>query len=151
YCNLGGALRKKGDYSESLASYRRGHELGSKQPGWRYPSAQWVAEAERLVALASRLPAVLKEADKPQDAAEGLAFAQLCYDKGLHAAAAGLWADALAADPKLGDDRKTQPRYSAACAAALAGCGQSKDDPPPDEAARARLRKQALDWLKAEQ
>ena len=32
----------------------------------------------------------------------------------------------------------------------MAGCGRGKDDPPPDEAARARLRKQALEWLEAE-
>ncbi len=53
-------------------------------------------------------------------------------------------------DPKLGDDRQAQHRYNAACAASLAGCGQGKDDPKPDEAAKAKLRAQALDWLKAE-
>ena len=31
-----------------------------------------------------------------------------------------------------------------------AASGQGKDDPKPDDAARAKLRKQALDWLKAE-
>jgi eukaryotic-like serine/threonine-protein kinase len=45
---------------------------------------------------------------------------------------------------------EVQHRYNAACAAGLAGCGQGKDDPPPDEAARADLRKQALGWLRAE-
>jgi hypothetical protein len=29
----------------------------------------------------------------------------------------------------------------------LAGCGQGKDDPPLDDAARTRWRKQATDWL----
>ena len=33
---------------------------------------------------------------------------------------------------------------------ARAGCGQGKDDPPPDEAAKPKFRRQALDWLKAE-
>ena len=42
---------------------------------------------------------------------------------------------ALAADPKLADDRQAQHRYNAACAAALAAAGKGKDDPPPDEAA----------------
>ena len=63
---------------------------------------------------------------------------------------ARFWAEALDADPKLGDNRQLQVRYNAACAAALAAAGQGKDDPPPDEAARAKLRGQALDWLKAE-
>ncbi len=36
-------------------------------------------------------------------------------------------------------------------AAALATAGQSQDQPPLDDAAKVRLRAQALDWLKAEQ
>ncbi len=68
----------------------------------------------------------------------------MCYDTKRFAAAARLWAEALAADPKLGDDRRDNHRYNAACAAALAGCGRGADDPRPDDAARARLRGQAL-------
>src|SRR5262249_31608306 len=56
----------------------------------------------------------------------------------------------LQADPKLGDDRQAQHRYHAARAAALAASGQGKDMPSLDDAARAKLRRQALDWLKAE-
>jgi formylglycine-generating enzyme required for sulfatase activity len=56
----------------------------------------------------------------------------------------------LQADPKLGDDRKAQHRYNAACAAALAATQQGKDEPPLDDAAKAKLRGQALEWLKAE-
>src|SRR5262249_31774589 len=72
----------------------------------------------------------------------------ICYDTGRHAAAARLYAEALAADPKAGDDPRDGLGYDAACAAALAGCGRGKDDPPPDDAARARLRAQALKWPK---
>jgi hypothetical protein len=32
----------------------------------------------------------------------------------------------------------------------LAGRGQAKEDTPPDDAARARLRQQARDWLRGE-
>ena len=88
-----------------------------------------------MAALAARLPALLKGEDHPKDAAERLALAQMCYDTKRHAAAARFWAEALAADPKLGDDRQAGHRYNAACAAALAGAGQGKDDPPPDDAA----------------
>ncbi len=150
HCNLGRLLRSQGDYAGSLAMYRRGHELGTRQPGWSYPSAQWVAEAERLAALAARLPAVLKGEDRPKDVADRLAIAQMCHDTQRHAAAARFWAEALEVDPKLGDDRQAGHRYNAACAAALAAAGQGTDDPKPDDAARARLRGQALDWLKAE-
>jgi eukaryotic-like serine/threonine-protein kinase len=151
HCNLGVALRSRGEYAAALDALRTGHTLGSKRADWRYPSAAWVAETERMTALATRLPALLKGDDRPQDVAERLALAQMCYDTKRHAAAAGCWTEALAADPKLGDDRQAGHRYNAACAAALAGSGQGTDDPKPDDAARARLRGQALDWLKAEQ
>jgi tetratricopeptide (TPR) repeat protein len=149
-CNLGLILLDGRRYAEALEELRQGHALGSKQPGWQYPSAQWVRDAERMVALDARLPAVVRGEDHPKDAAECLALAKLCEVKALHATAARLKADAFAADPRLADDRRAQHRYNAACSAALAATGNSKDDPPPDEASRARLRKQALDWLRAE-
>jgi tetratricopeptide (TPR) repeat protein len=150
HCSLAFALRMLGDYPGSLAEFRLGHEIGSRQAGWKQPSAEWVAEAEVLVALANRLPNLLAGKEEPKDSTERLAFAQLCYDTKRFAAAAGFWANALAADPKLGNDRRVQHRYNAACAAALAGSGQGKDDPAPDEPARIGLRRQALDWLNAE-
>jgi hypothetical protein len=77
--------------------YRKGHELGSKRPGWPYPSARWVAQAEQLAALAERLPRLLRSDDHLRDATERLAVAQMCYDTGRHAAAARFWAEAQAA------------------------------------------------------
>ena len=109
-----------------------------------------IRQVEEELAGASRLPAVLKGEDPPKDIAERLALAQMCYDTKRHAAAARFWAEALAADPKLGDDRRTRHRYNAACDRRLAAAGQGKDDPPPDDTAKAKLRGQALDWLKAE-
>ncbi len=41
-------------------------------------------------------------------------------------------------------------RYDAARAAAVAAAGQGKNEPPLGDAAKAKLRRQALDWLKAE-
>jgi serine/threonine-protein kinase len=148
--NLGTVLRSQGDYVGALAMLRRAHELGSKQPGWSYPSAQWVANAEHMVALAPRLTALLKGDDHPKDVAERLALAQMCYETQRDAAAARFWAEALAADPMLADDRQALLRYNAACAAALAGTGHGSDDPKPNDGDRTKLRDKALDWLKAE-
>ena len=150
HCNLGQLLQGQGHFPEALAEYRRGHELGSMRPGWHYPSAEWVRGAERLAALAARLPAVIRGEDKPKDAGERLALADMAYKAMCHGLSARLFTEVLKADPKLADDRQARHRYNAACAAALAGCGQARDDPLPDEAARADLRKQALDWLRAE-
>jgi serine/threonine-protein kinase len=150
YFDMARTLNRLGDYAAALAMYRKGHELGSKQPNWQLPSAQWLADAERTVALASRLPAVLQNQDKPKNPAEGLAFARMAYDRKSFAAAAQLWAGALEADPKLVDDRQAAIPYDAACAASLAAAGAGKDEPPLTDAQRAKLRQQALAWLKAE-
>jgi formylglycine-generating enzyme required for sulfatase activity len=69
---------------------------------------------------------------------------------GRHAKAVEYYRKGLQANPKLGDDRQAQHRYHAARAAARAAVGQGKDMPPPSLAAKARLRDQALDWLRAE-
>ncbi len=149
--NLANALRSQGKYEDALAELRTARERAGPEPEKQLPRiGQMISEVERMAALATRLPALLKGEDRPHDFAERLTLALLCYDTKRHAAAARFWAEALQAEPKLADDRQAGYRYNAACAAALAGCGQAADDPKPDAAARARLRGQALDWLKAE-
>jgi tetratricopeptide (TPR) repeat protein len=152
HCNLANALEQKGQFAEALVSYRRGHEIGSRNPGWRQPSAQWVRNCERLVELDAKLPAILSGQKQPADPAERLALAQLCQlpCKKHYVAATRFYREAFAEKPQLADDLRVQPRYNAACAAALAGCGQGKDADQLDPKARARLRQQALDWLRAE-
>ena len=100
--------------------------------------------------MAARLPDLLAGKGRLSTAAEMLGFAQLCYEKKLQGASARFWSEAFQAQPKLIDDMQAQHRYNAACAAALAGCGQGKDDPPLDDAARTRWHKQAIHWLKAD-
>jgi tetratricopeptide (TPR) repeat protein len=149
HCNLGHALARQGRFAESLAAYRRGHELGTKRPGWRYSSAQWVRQTERLAALESKLPAFLNGELEPSDTAERLGLIHVCQAKKLHATAARLYADAFADDPKLADDLQAGHRYNAACSAALAGAALSEDAARLGKE-RTRLRKQALDWLRAD-
>jgi WD40 repeat protein len=79
-----------------------------------------------------------------------LSLAQSANEARQFAASARALAEALQVDPKLADDRQKQHRYDAACAAALAAAGQGQDEPPLDDLAKAKLRRQALDWLKAE-
>ena len=150
HCNLGHALRSQGLFAESLAALQRAHELGTKQSGWPYPSAVWVREAERLATLEGKLPALLRGEFQPKDAAERLILVRVCQAKKLHAAAARLSAHAFAADPKLADDLQAQHRYSASCHAALAAAGQGEDAGKLDDKEKVRLRKQTLDWLRAD-
>jgi hypothetical protein len=107
--------------------------------------------AERVELLKDRLPALLREEDKPADNAERLIVAQVAFDHKKFAFATRLSAEALESDPKLGDDRQAQHRYQAARAAVQAAAGQGQDEPALDDAKKVKLRRQALDWLKAEQ
>ena len=86
----------------------------------------------------------------PNDNAERLEYAQIAYDNQRFALASRLWSEALAVDPNLVEDRREQHLYNAACAAALANDGKSRDEPPLDESTKTKLRSQALEWLKAE-
>jgi serine/threonine-protein kinase len=150
HCNLGHGLASQGHFAESLAAFKRGHELGTKQPGWRFPSAEWVRQTEAKAAMEAKLPAFLKGAYQPKDTAERHGLAGVCRAKKLYRAAAGLYAAAFTADPKLADDRQAQHRYNAACHAALAAAGQGEDAGKLDGKERSRLRRQALDWLRAD-
>jgi tetratricopeptide (TPR) repeat protein len=66
HCNLGHVLRRAGRYPEALEELHRGHELGSRQPGWTYPSAAWVAECEKAARLHSQLLSILKNGQSPR-------------------------------------------------------------------------------------
>jgi tetratricopeptide (TPR) repeat protein len=66
------------------------------------------------------------------------------------ALAAWIYEVVLAVSEARAGDLKAGHRYHAACAAARAGSGRGKDNPPPDPAERAELRTLALGWLRAD-
>jgi eukaryotic-like serine/threonine-protein kinase len=149
HCNLGFVLQRQGRFAESLAACRRGHELGSKRSGWRYPSLQWVRTAERLVELDKKLPAVLQGETAPANAGEAVAIAWMCqqpYQK-RYAASARLYADAFA-EPKLATNLNQQHRYNAARSAALAAAGQGEDARLLPDKVVVMFRRWALAWLR---
>jgi tetratricopeptide (TPR) repeat protein len=151
HCNLGRELCRQGRYAEALPHLKRGDELGSRNPNWRYPSAEWVREAQLCRDLAARVPRILKGDAKPAGIPELLAVARLCQqDRKLHATAVRFFREAFAMDPALTGHEPSDPRYSAACAACLAGCGQGNDAAVLDDNECSRLRQQGQDWLRAE-
>jgi serine/threonine-protein kinase len=132
-----------------VASLRRGHDLGSKRPGWRYPSAQWLCDAERLADLDDKLPAILTGEALPANPGEAITLAHMCQQyKKRYIAAIRLYADAFAVEPKLAADLNTQYRYDAACSAALAAAGQGEDAHLLPDKAAAMFRRWALSWLR---
>jgi tetratricopeptide (TPR) repeat protein len=147
HCNLGHALLRLGDLRGALTSYRTGHDLGTRQKDWRYPSAEWVKRCERLLELEDRLPPALR-GEGPS--AGRLDLAELCRYKGLHAAAARFYSEAFDAGANPADDPGAGHRFWAACSAARAGCGEGGDAATVRDEARAGLRGQALAWLRAD-
>jgi tetratricopeptide (TPR) repeat protein len=149
---LGVVLAQQGQFLQALPTLRRGHELGCKRPGWSYPSAQVLRHTEQLARLDRELPAILAGQATCGNTAEQLELGSLCKKpyKRLYAASARFYEEAFAAEPKLAEDLGAQHRYNAACAAALAGCGQGEDAATLDDSARAERRQQALAWLRAD-
>ncbi len=151
HCNLGNILLMQGRAREAVNELRQGHELGSKDPHWSNPSAQWLQNAERVADLDARLPALLKGEQQPKDARECLALAQICQmNKQFFAVATRWYGEAFAKEPELAQDVDAWHRYNAACTAALAGCGQGKDADKLDPKERALLRQRARGWLRAD-
>jgi serine/threonine protein kinase/tetratricopeptide (TPR) repeat protein len=151
YCSLGQIHQRLGRLKESAQAYRKGHELGSRERGWNLPSGKWLSQAEQLAELDSRLPGILNGDAKPKDAADAALQAKLCQKyKQCFAAAYRLYRTAFDLDPSLADNQDTAYRYDAACVAALAACGQGRDVANLEDAERARIRAQALEWLQAD-
>ena len=145
----GQALLGLGRFRDALAATRRcldrlpqGHELSNNV------LAQ-LKRRERLIALEDRLPAVLKDENKPTDMSETLEFAELCGILGHVVSAARLYGLALATSPQLARDLRAVHCYRAACAAALAGSNRG-DGAALSRAERARWRKRAREWLRKE-
>ncbi len=105
-----------------------------------------------MARLDGSLARILQGKEQPKDAAERLSYAWLCQQnyKKRYAIAARFYSEAFAQEPQLTDDLNAQHRYNAACAGALAGCGQGMDADKLDAKGRAGLRQQALDWLRAD-
>ncbi len=146
YNNRGLILGQQGKLDEAIASLRKAVELKPTDD----KAQRNLAGAFRTREIQNKLPSFLKGEYRPRDNAERQGLAHLCRSKKLYHAAARLFADAFAADPKLADDLKVADRYNAACFASLAAAGQGEDAAGLDDAERARLRRQALDWLRAD-
>lgn len=112
---------------------------------------QHLRDCERRLALDAKLAAILEAKELPTDAGELRELAAFClFYKHRFADAARLFAAEFALEPKRGDDLGAADRYNAACASALAASGQGVDADRLGEPERAALRRQTLDWLRAD-
>jgi tetratricopeptide (TPR) repeat protein/tRNA A-37 threonylcarbamoyl transferase component Bud32 len=146
HARLGFALRKKGRIDEAIAECRTAVELNPKHARAR----TLLARLERAAAYQDKFPDFLKGDFAPTTNDQRLGLAEWCRIQKRNHTGARLFTDAFASDPKLADDQTAGHRYNAACFASLAAAGQGEDAATLDETERTRLRKQALDWLRAE-
>jgi tetratricopeptide (TPR) repeat protein len=146
--NLGFALSQKGMLEEAIAENRKAIELKPDDAD----THRNLNQVLKWVEVDIKLPKILSGKAKPADSAERIALGELCVQKfkKLYVASFHFYVDAFAGNPQFVDDLEHRHRYNAACVAALAGCGQGKDADQIDDNERPRLRRQALDWLRAD-
>lgn len=120
---------ERGDFARAASFLKAALDLVPERDQGRQQLVVLLGAVERMVGLEKKLPAVLRGEVEPADAAEKALFAQLCQqgNRRFYAASARLYTEAFVANPKLLDDIRSQYRYNAACAAALAGAGQGED------------------------
>jgi serine/threonine-protein kinase len=146
HANLGRALHEKGQLDEAGRSFREALRLAPNDP----LAQSRLARTKRLAAARDNFAVFRDGRYRPGTNEERLGLAEWCRFKKLHRTAAGLYAEVFAADARLADDLNDGSRSLAASAAALAAAGRGEDASGLDDTERARLRKQALDWLRAD-
>jgi tetratricopeptide (TPR) repeat protein len=147
---LGQALFEQGEFAEARAASAQALALLPENHPLRTRATAQIQACERMLELEKRLPRLLQGQDKVASPREGLEVALLCQAKRRYVAATKFSVEALTADPKLTFDLQAQCRYRAACSAVRAAAGQGEDAANLDDAARAKFRRQALDWLNAD-
>jgi tetratricopeptide (TPR) repeat protein len=149
HANLGIYHLQQAEFREAISSLKQAEELLPARDPRRNNVRGLVKMCERQLTFERRLAAVLADKDKPGKS-ELLDFAHLCRRKKLSAAAARFYRDAFKANPLSAEPASSFARYNAACTAALAAAGQSKDAAGLTDRERADLRRQALAWLRAD-
>jgi tetratricopeptide (TPR) repeat protein len=149
---LGQALLQQGEAIEAQKALRRGLGLLPLDHPLRGVTSRLLRQCEQLIDTDAKLTAFLAGKGAPADAASQVRMADLAQQpfKRHYITAARLYRDAFARQPRLAAALLDGHRYKAACAAALAGCGQGKDAAQLNKSARVYWRQQALQWLRAD-
>jgi serine/threonine-protein kinase len=107
-----------------------------------------IERCDRMLAMESRLPGIIKGTDRP-GAAERIVCAELCARRRFPTSATRIYAEAFGNEKRLATDVRNGYRYSAARVAVRAGLGDGADV-PPDGPPRVALRNLALSWLRSD-
>ncbi len=147
---LGNALMRELRFAEATAAFQRASELSSIIKDWPQVTKQRLERARLCLAVQPRMAAILAGTEQSRNREEKLAAATICYYQHLYVRAARFCVEAFCDQAALAEDHIAGNRFKAARAAALAGAGLGDDQAKGDEASRAKWRKQALEWLKAD-
>jgi serine/threonine-protein kinase len=151
HSNLGAVLYKQGRYADSARAFGQAEALHTEARSPLAAQAEFDRRrSERMAEAQGRLAAYLRGEFVPQSVAERLTLAAVCRPEGRYVLAAQLSAEAFALDPKAAEDMRAGYRFLAARAAARAASGDGVGADALDAAARARWRRQALEWLRAD-
>jgi hypothetical protein len=147
--HLGVAREQLGQFENAIAEYK---EVIRIKKGNAPLARNNLRRAEQMAHLDKLLTAILHGGAQPRDANEQLALAIFCEQppKRFYYEAARFYAAAFAAQPRIAGVEPSHHRYNAACDASLAAAGKGNDAATLDAQERARLRQQALDWLRAD-
>jgi serine/threonine-protein kinase len=148
HCNLGMVLLRQARFDEAAGPLKRAGDLSAATDPVHVQARKVEGQRQRFVTLRSRLPAVLAGKQKPSSVGEQVEFAMLCLFEKRYDGAARFCRDAFVTAPLLAKLVTLGLRYQAACAAAMAGCGQGQDADQLHDKGRAGWRRYALTWLR---
>ncbi len=148
---IGRNLEYQSHFLDALYELKKAYEDGPKPIVGAAPSREWIDDLERLIRFEPRLEACLAGKDRPGDALEWIAYAELCLWKARRPAqAVRAYEKAFELSPELADSVESSYRTFAARAATAAASGHGSDSAELDDRTRGELRRRALDWLEAD-
>jgi tetratricopeptide (TPR) repeat protein len=142
---LASVLVDRGNLDAAVAEYKEVLRLDPRN-AHALTNLPWTQQKLKLL---PRLPDVLAGKDRPRSPVESAEFAYLCalHFQQRYAAAARLFENAFAGEPRLAENLAASHRYNAACWAARAARGDGIGA-PAGEAERLALRGKARAWLR---
>jgi len=145
--SLGNILEFQGKLQEAAVCFQY---LVEKEPtNSKYKNL--LKKVNQKIMVSAKLQSLVRGEYQPGTNLERFALAELCLRENLHYTAVKLYSAAFASDPKIADELLTYSyRYNAVCHALLASTGVGTDSAKLNDSERTRLRRQALDWLKAD-
>jgi len=146
---LARALLRLGRCAEGQEHARRALELVPEKDAVRPTVVQLQQACGHMLALEKKLSEILG-GQKACNATERILLARMCEYRKKSYAAVRLYAAAFQIDPACAGDLREAHRSRAAPNAVLAAAGQSEDASSRPDKEVAALRRQALEWLRAD-